>query len=137
MWLASASMRNASGEVVGAPRWGHGVNLTAEKLIDEALAGVGDASMERCFRMPVTLCRHRALTDAEAAALPQWWHDAPAIDIAGPLLEVVWSRGIKESPTLQPCAEPGRQPIPGSKQSDLYLIVPCERCASCLARAAV
>jgi hypothetical protein len=132
VWLASTSKRNAGGKIIGTARWGLGAMNAASRLLDDALHGIGEDERQREFRMPVTLCRHRALTDAEIAGLPKWWHDAPALDVAGPPMEVRWSKGIRESLSLQPCENPTRLPI----AADVYLIQSCGECRTCRASGA-
>lgn len=135
MWLASVSKRKSDGSPIPTARWAvenSGTRRHAERLIEDALRGVGDPTRERQFRMPITLCRHRGLSDAEIEDLPAWWKAAPAIDTAGPPLELQWSRGIRESLSSQPCRDPARQPF--GADPELYLIVPCGRCDSCVAR---
>lgn len=132
MWLASVSARRADGSIIPTEQWtrGKGRLLAAERLIDAAMSGVGDCSRERQFLMPITLCRHRALGADEMRKLPKWWHDAPALDAAGPALRVLWSRGIDEILSLQPCANPGRD----YRSKDVWMLVECGRCPSCIAR---
>jgi hypothetical protein len=135
VWLASVSRTSPSGKLLAAWTWGEGTKRAAARLLESALAGVGDASRERLFRMPITMCRHRALTQAEHDGLPRWWHDAPAMDLAGPPEEVLWTRGIPEIPSTMPCLDPGRRQL-DARRTELYAIVPCGTCATCAARAA-
>ncbi len=102
--------------------------------LDVLMAGVGDVDRQREFRMCITLCRHRALTQGEFDALPVWWHEAPPYDIAGGPVEVRWHRGVPESPSTKPCANPHRERV-GSPVERLWLPMDCGACESCLARA--
>ena len=132
MWLASVSLRDITGALVPTAYWNAVNRGNASTLLDSVLRGLGDETRQRQFRMPVTFCRHRAVTEREEAGLPKWWRDAPPCDLAGPPLEVMWTKGIKESLSLQPCADPGRAPL--GDDPDIYLIVPCGACPSCKAR---
>jgi hypothetical protein len=141
VWLASVALhhRSASGPIVPTERWVRrtGTINEAHRLIEQALSGVGDPAREREFRMCVSLCRHRALTEEEAAGLPDWWHDAPAKDVAGGPLEVLWQRGIPRTLSCEPCESPRRRPLPGySRSSGVYIVDECGTCPSCRARAA-
>jgi len=44
---------------------------------------VGDPRRERLFRMNITLCVYRVLTDEEGSGLPPSLHEQPAINIPG------------------------------------------------------
>ena len=89
----------------------------------------GDPSIERSFRMCVTLCRHRVLTAAERAATPAWFRACRPIHIAGPPVEIFWSRGVPpEMETMRPCLAPIHRPIPGHRA---YLLDLCEECSAC------
>jgi hypothetical protein len=128
-------MRRKDGSIIPTAVWAtepNGRRRAGERVLDDALRDVGDASRERQFRMPITLCRHRALRAEEVTNLPTWWHKAPALDVAGPPLEIQWSKGIKESLSLQPCRSPREEPVGGDPL--IYYIIPCEACDSCDAR---
>lgn len=137
VWLASISRRSArTGWINGVERWSARVLRRMEEFIDEEiLAGVGDADRQRSFRMNVTLCRHRALTPEEVAGLPDSFHDAPAIDIAGGPVEVLWEN-VPTRPSTQPCESPGRYTMDAARP-DLWVPVDCGRCAPCRARAQI
>ena len=130
MWLASASLRGRDGKIVGTERWTPEMFDRVSAGLDVLLDGVGDVDRQREFRMCITLCRHRALTEGEFKLLPVWWHDAPAVDIAGGPVEVRWHRGIPERPSTQPCVAPGKERL----SVGLWLPVDCGRCEPCLAR---
>jgi len=97
------------------------------------LGGAGDPERERFFRMCITACLHRGVTQSELRRLPQWWHDAPAVDLAGGPLEVLWSKGVPDILSAQPCAQPCRKLL-DPRRPDLYLPLDCGTCPSCLAR---
>ena len=131
VWLASLSIRDRHGQIVPTGRWEGFTMPRAQASIDTLLDGVGDPAHERSFRMCVTLCRHRALTTEEADHLPEDWWTTPARDLAGGPVEVLWSVGVPETPSTQPCANPTKVPMgPG-----LYFPDDCGACETCAARA--
>lgn len=131
VWLASTSLRDRHGRIVGTEKWSAEQMTVAQAGLDTLLDGIGNRESERSFRMCITLCRHRALTSAEADRLPESWWTEPARDLAGGPVEVLWSRGITETLSTQPCANPIRRPMsPG-----LYFPEDCGKCESCVARA--
>lgn len=134
VWLASLSYRDRHGRLIPSERW---INTTdgdrARRLLFRTLHGVGDEGRQRLFRMPITLCLHRALTDDEVAGLPGGCAVVPQ-NLAGGGLEILWET-IPGGPSTQPCADPGRQPI-DPFNPDLYLLTECGACESCRARAA-
>lgn len=136
VWLASVSRRDVLGNIVPTGEWPMAMRNKAERLLKEILRGAGDPSRERLFRMNVTLCLHRGLTEAEEAGLPDWWHAAPAVDLAGGAVEVLRSRGTSGRPAQQPCENPGRE-LPPSYDPRLWIPVDCAECAPCLDRAAI
>lgn len=136
VWLASVSMRDSLGEIIPTGRWTVRQREKADRIIGRILGGAGDQEREVAFRMNVTVCRHRGLTDDEEAGLPSSFHEFEATDSAGASVELLWSRGVTGA-AIEPCANPGREPIGDSGDPDMWLPVPCERCESCLARQAV
>jgi hypothetical protein len=124
--------------MVPTGRWavvGHPTLARGESVLDMVLDGVGDESRQREFRMATTLCRHRALTPAEKAGLPEWWQEAPALDVAGGPLEVLWHRGIPETLSTQPCRNPRKRPLPdGTLTDELFLVGECGECETCVDR---
>lgn len=96
------------------------------------LGPVGDTSRERGFRMNLTLCLHRAVSDEELRRL-----DVTCMrptHLAGGPVEVLWETepGV---PSTQPCRAPRMTTLlPGSR-----VLVPmdCGECDTCRARAAV
>lgn len=133
VWLASVSRRDiVTSQPITTDRWSAPMFGEGEAILDRLLGPVGDKTRERSFRMHLTLCRHRAATEKEVAALPQWWHDAPAVDLAGGGLEVLWTKGLGEDvPLVQPCVDPGKH----SLSVDVALRVDCGVCEPCMARA--
>lgn len=134
VWLASASLRDRRGQIRSALGWDEPTAAAVSATLDTLLAGVGDPAHEREFVMCVTLCRHRALTEAEFAQLPAWWHEADAVDIAGGPVAVRWSRGVPATPAIEPCTNPGRERV-GDPIGGLYLPEDCGQCEPCRARA--
>lgn len=134
MWLASMSRRGPlRGRPIATGFWDRRTRDEGAALLRRVLGDVGNPARERLFRMNLTLCLHRALTDAEVEALPASFHAAPPVDLAGGPIEVLYESEPGEL-TTQPCAAPIREPLyPG----DVHLWMPldCGTCASCLARA--
>lgn len=132
VWLASLSMYDR-GELIPAETWGERQIERGERLLRRVLRGVGDESRERLFRMCITMCYHRGLTDAEEASLSPEWQDAVPEHLAGGPLHVYWSKGIPDIPSTHPCESPGKEILgPG-----IYLPIDCGRCAPCLSRIAI
>lgn len=100
VWLASVSHKSKTTD-----RWVRQEHATAKAMLLRVLQGVGDESRQRVFRMCVTLCMHRALTEAEIAGLPQSFHDAEAVDVAGGPVEIV-EETEPGSPSTRPCESP-------------------------------
>jgi hypothetical protein len=134
VWLASYSRRNRHG-IIGTSKWTREEFERGYQRLCAALSGVGDESMERLFRMNVTLCLHRAATAAEVAALPASWHGDESGAAGGPV-EVLWSKGIEAAPSCLPCESPGHGLIPGCRP-DLWVPIDCGRCEPCVARASL
>lgn len=131
VWLASASLRDRYGKIRPAKDWDDETTARVSETLDVCLDGVGDPEHEREFRMCITLCRHRAVTDAEFEALPEWWHQADAVDIAGGPVQVRWVKNVPETPAGQPCENPGKQYI----GDGLWFPEDCGLCGPCRARA--
>ena len=96
----------------------------------KVLKGVGNQSMETCFRMNVTLCMQRALTEAEAQQLTCPL-DA-AIRLAGAPVELLWVKGVTGH-TLRPCENVIKHVIDPTRP-DLWFPIDCENCEPCEAR---
>lgn len=141
VWLASVSRRHpVTDAIVPTGEWVTRPALRNKgvRVLKEVLGGAGDTAFERLFRMNATLCLHRAMTEEEVAGLPGWWHEAPAVGIAGPAVEVLYSRGASGRPAQQPCERPRRTlpPIPGYDPR-LWIPEGCGECEACLDRARV
>ena len=103
----------------------------ADRMLDQLLRGVGDKRWGRFFRMNLTYCLHRGLSDDEIAGLPELWHMQRARDIDGGPVEVFWSRGVAEGAiSAEPCVAPQRQYI----TPEIWLPIDCGECPPCLAR---
>lgn len=134
VWLVSVSKRN-KGHIDATGRWGRREFDHAEKLASDTLAGVGDPGRQRAFRMNITFCIHRAVSDTEIGELPRQWRLAPG-SLAGGPVEVLWSRGIEHRPASQACHKPGHRMIIAGRP-DLWVPDDCGACPPCLARAAI
>ena len=64
VWLASASLVNRHGSTFGAKDWDEPTTERVSASLDVLLDGIGDPDHQREFVMCITLCRHRALTQA-------------------------------------------------------------------------
>lgn len=133
VWLASLSRPNPiTGERLPTTRWPDWGRSRGAALLRQVLDGLGDPARERLFRMQITLCLHRAATDAEVAALPEWFHAAPAVGLAGGPVEVIWESEPGALST-RPCLAPGRERL-SRIDPDLWLPVECGECETCRAR---
>jgi hypothetical protein len=133
VWLASASLHDRRGRIHPAKDWDEDTIKRVSQSLDVLLDGVGDDDHEREFRMCITLCRHRALTKEEFDRLPEWWHEADAVDLAGGPVEILWSKNVPETVGVQPCAAPVKQSI----GDGLWFPLDCGQCPSCRARSEV
>lgn len=135
VWLASLSHRDGYGALVPSSMWRHSPHMLerTEKILRRVLTHVGDRDAERFFRMPVTGCFHRALTSDEETRLPDDWHESPAVDLAGGGVEIFWSN-VGQPLSCEPCEDPGKVPLPGWRNPELYMIDECEKCPPCVAR---
>lgn len=129
VWLASASIHRR-GQLLPTRLWDDDRRASVESSLATLLDGVGDPERERLFRMPSTLCRHRALSQAEHDQLPEQWHGEVATDIAGGPVEVLWHHGVPDTLSTQPC-EHQRSEIGAMYGQDLE----CGSCGPCVARA--
>ena len=133
MWLVSVSKR-VKGRIKATGTWtGHQFDLAGGHAI-RALLGIGDPHRERAFRMNITFCVHRAVSAEEALRLPKEWAAAVG-GMAGPPVEVLWSRGIEHTLASMPCRAPGRLVIDPQRQ-DLWVPEGCGKCDVCEAREA-
>lgn len=133
VWLASVSWRQR-GSIVNTANWGPKCER-GEQILRQAIGPLGDRRRERLFRMNVTLCLHRAMTDAEVASLPPYFASDPPTDLAGGPVEVLWESELG-APSTRPCAEP-RQALTDWRRPDLWVPMDCGVCSSCQARSRV
>lgn len=133
VWLASVSRRSAGGRLLATSEW-RGRFDRAYRLMRMHLRAVGDDSRERLFRMNVTLCLHRAVSDAELACFPAGWEKTLGALAGGPV-EVLWSKGLAPSESCLPCHAPGHELLDPNRP-DLWVPADCGRCPPCRARLA-
>lgn len=130
VWLASISWWDTPDKPHLTGSWDaetrDGMTTNLRLILD----GVGDESRERIFRMNLTLCAHRALTDAELDELPGYGQVCPT-HLAGGPIEVLWESEYGGLSTM-PCAAPHRQMM-----GTTWLPIDCGRCATCEARVMV
>lgn len=107
----------------------------AEAHLLRLLGPAGNPARERLFRMNVTMCLHRALTDEEVdAAGPALRTDAPT-DLAGGPIEIL--RETEEGlETTKPCHNPTRVGM-DPRDALLWLPFDCTKCPPCIARMAL
>ena len=136
VWLASVSRRDANNQIIATGAWSkrERKRLT-EYLRSDVLAGVGDPTVERVFRMNVTLCIHRLCTPAEVERAMVTWAGKEHRDLAGQPIEVLEEIGCESPASTRPCENP-RRLVVMQERPDLWLPQDCGRCASCRARAA-
>lgn len=136
VWLASLSRWTEAGLVVPVPRWSKATRMDAIALLAQTLQGVGDPARQRIFRMNVTICQHRAATDAEVETQPPWFRLAAGFGMAGGPVEVLWEN-VRGSASTRPCVAPRARRLPGATDPLLWVPQDCGRCAPCRARARV
>jgi hypothetical protein len=138
VWLASLSRRKSNGSIIATGDWlfKMGLKAEAERLVRQALKGVGDERFERLFRMNITYCLHRALSEDEVAGLPAAWERAPG-GLAGGPVEVLWQRGIPDDLQAAKCCENPHRMVVIPSRPDLWVPTDCGKCPPCLARAEV
>src|SRR5882672_5286396 len=132
VWLASIAFRDRFGDVIPTTSWTDEMLAWADDAIDRSLSDLGDESREVSFRMMVTLCRHRGLSDAEEAALPIDFNQFQATDTAGTAVELLWARGVSGD-AHRPCEQPGKI-FAFASRTDIWLPEPCGQCGPCKAR---
>jgi len=134
--------------MTGAPVWlasiSHQAKLTqdftpaerakAKALLLTTLEGYGNPTRQRFFRMCVTMCMHRALSDAEVRQLPESFHCAPSIDIAGGPVEIL-EETEPGLPSTRPCLAPTWADLGGRRGAKFPL--DCGMCEPCRARARI
>jgi hypothetical protein len=60
VWLASVSLRDKRGDIIGTEKWTpRHWRYAEDTLKNHALRGAGDDTRERMFRMRITLCLYR------------------------------------------------------------------------------
>jgi len=132
VWLASLSRRDRAGQPRPSQEWTPEERREGLRLMGRMLAGVGDDTHERAFRMPLTLCTHRVLTPSERAWLPV----RTPVHLAGGPLEILYEYGCAATPSTRPCSHPRPHYLtPGSTKH--YLLRDCGECEPCLARRAL
>ncbi len=132
VWLTSLSVWHRD-ELVPTGVWTKRqstLEAATEVLRDVVLGGVGDASRERLFRMNVTLCLHRGLSEMEEELIGP----GCAVHLAGAPVEVLWEHGVHASAAAQPCENPTHIPLPNSWKHGLWIPGDCGKCGPCLAR---
>jgi hypothetical protein len=132
VWLASVSRRDSAGKIKPTGTWTKADRAAGLNWLRALLGGVGDPRHERCFRMNITLCFHRALTTAEEARIGP----GCAVHLAGGPIEVLWQKGCSDSPTTLPCRAPVRHQIDAGDDR-LWVPLDCGECEPCRARALV
>lgn len=132
VWLASVSCRRGD-RLLASTDWRDRFDWAVGRLRSVVLRGVGDETRERLFRMNVTLCLHRAVSDAELEGFPAGWKCSPG-GLAGGPVEILWSKGVVESPSCRPCENPRWDTRLEPDRPDLALPIDCGRCGPCLAR---
>jgi hypothetical protein len=134
VWLASLSRRDASDAILATGTWS---KRERKRLIaylrSDVLAGVGDPSVERVFRMNSTLCVHRLCTAEEAAYAMSMWAGVTHRDLAGQPVEVIEEVGCTSALSTRPCDEPLHEVIIPDRP-DLWVPRDCGSCPSCVAR---
>lgn len=136
VWLASLSRPNlATRERLPTTRWTGAQMADGEHILRQTLDGIGDPTAQRLFRMQLTLCLHRRVSQEEQAHLPASFWEHPAIGLAGAPVAVLWET-VPGSPSTRPCANPGHRML-SATDPELWLPVACGVCPSCRARAAI
>jgi|GEM_PF-3279334 len=134
VWLASASFRNRRG-IIATGDWSEEQRRRAKQALENVLAGAGNPAHQRLFRMNVTLCLHRALSERETARLPETFYDAGG-GLAGGPLEILEERGMPDLPRGKPCEKPRRKHIDSSRP-EFWIPEDCGICAPCRDRAQI
>jgi hypothetical protein len=133
VWLASASFwpPPTYEEPVLTPAWNADKRSRAEGLLNMALRGLGDSSRERVFRMNLTYCKHRAVSNGEAAGLPgSFWSCGPQ-HLAGGPLEII-SETVEGSLSTRPCEHPTQE-----RMGKTWVPTDCKACGPCRARTTI
>jgi hypothetical protein len=137
IWVAAISVYHA-GVVRQALEWKPDLVQRHLKKLVAALRGVGDESRERCFRGAVTLHLHRALTAEEYAGLPEAWRALVPIGVAESPVEIIYTKGLRESLAAEPCRELLQRPLEPVQVRQhappLWIPKECAQCDTCKAR---
>lgn len=138
VWLASVSRRTRAGTIPNT-RWTPGQKRRAIGILSRATDSVGDPERWRLFRMNVTYCLHKAVTDTEMGLLPEGWGTELGGALAGGPVEILDSRGVETQPSCLPCENPTRVPLSSytgvpSTDPDLWFPEDCGLCGPCLGR---
>src|SRR5580765_4872742 len=111
VWLASISRRSpVRGGRLATPLWTPETMRASWALLRRLIGPAGDPSRERIFRMNVTVCLHRAASDDDLARVPDSFHTAEPIDLAGGPVEVLWE-SVPGAPSTRPCHAPEKIPL--------------------------
>jgi hypothetical protein len=132
VWLASISRRRPNGRVLYVPEWSPSQRRDAEARLRRLLVGAGDESRERLFRMNVTLCLHRAASDAEVAAAPSWFLSARGCGLAGGPVEIL-GETVRGAASTKPCERPNRMQLERGNPH-AWIPIDCGECRPCRAR---
>jgi hypothetical protein len=137
VWLASISRHSplSNKKIMATVLWTRPVRDASAALLRRLVGPAGDATRERLFRMNVTMCLHRALTDEEVDSLPPSFHTDPPTDLAGGPVEVLWE-SEPGWPSTRPCQRPTRHLL-NPREPLLWLPIDCGDCEPCRARAAL
>jgi hypothetical protein len=134
VWLGSISRKsNVGGGRLSTQLWSPATMAESIALLRRMLGPVGNPDRERIFRMQITLCIHRALTDEEVQRLPAYFHQEPATDLAGGPVEVIWENE-EGAPSTRPCAAPRHGSPPGNRNPLIWVPIGCGACEPCRAR---
>lgn len=137
VWLSSISRRGIDGRIIPNALWDERQMKEVRDLVFESLDGVGDPQRQRLFRMNITLCLHRALSQGELAQLPEWWFQKPGVHLAGGPIEILYE-SVPGSLSTKPCANPKKARLPGLYNGEyMWIPVDCGVCETCRARLAV
>jgi hypothetical protein len=136
VWLCSISRRSPlTGGRLATPLWSQQTMDESIALLRRVLGQAGNAERERVFRMQITTCLHRATTPEEVAALPAYFHEAEATDLAGGPVEILWE-SEEGGLSTKPCHAPRKQML-DPRNSLLWFPLDCGQCPPCRARAAL
>lgn len=133
VWLASVSTWK-KGQLFPAERHNKYERRDAIALARTVLNGVGNQERERVFRMCITVCIHRALSEEEKANLKP--SSCPIKNLAGAPVEIIEERGCVPSLSTLPCENYRKRLIVPARR-DLWVPAECGACPTCLARSAI